>query len=76
MAWDRVVCFGNDAVHSFTHDRLEKGLPPPDLEDAGFWNCAFAYVIKESTYVRNRTILEMVASFRSHFDTFFSGHDT
>ena len=23
-AWDRVVCFGNDAVHYFTHDRLRK----------------------------------------------------
>jgi len=74
--WDRVVCFGNDAVHSFVRQALQDELPIPDLQDAKFWNCAFGYTIKRSTYARDQKETKIVERFRIHYDTFFNDHDT
>ena len=75
-AWNRVVCFGNDAVHSFVRQELQDKLPLPDLEDAKFWNCAFGYTIKRSTHARDQKDTDIVERFRTHYDTFFNDHDT
>ena len=72
-AWDRVVCFGNDAVHSFARQRLQDKLEPPNLEDANFWASAFGYAIRRSNKENDS---EMNKSFREHYDAAFEDHIT